>query len=881
MPPHRISLFHSPGQAEQFAGLQHACRTRGLEVERVTGDLPRGSSLLVVSDCVGVPARRALREAREAGVPSILLMDGILDYRNTFENPRVGPRFLRPAPVDLVACIGNADRVRLEMLGNRAVATGLPRLGIPRWSPPTAGGPVLVATARTPVFSPGERPVIVEALRGLRTRLEMMGIEARWRLTAGLESEVGVLLDQSPLDEAIAECAAVITTPSTLLIEAMLAGRPVALLHCFPSPCWSRAAWNIGARPSPNELSSLLSAEPARMQLQARLLADQCQIATAPAEALADVCARAITLPVRTDIPPDSVARVPRVPAPRTDRPRVVSLVACLDSPVGGVTTWSQRLARAMPEHGYDMRTLLVVRDPDGWSIGDHRGWIDERTDVCVLDPLDSPPAQLRTIRRAVDALGPAIVLPNYFDACYAVATQAQALGARAIAIAHTDSGYYRELIETYDSFDGAVAVSGQISEWLEPLAGDRPCPRLVYGIPVASEPRSVPSGGPLRLAYIGRVTETQKRVSDLVPLIAALHERGLDFEFHVIGDGDAMGRLRAALDAIGPAAARVALHGAKDPDWVQAKLPSIDISVLVSEYEGTSITMLEAMGHGVVPAVTQIDSGVAEWVIDGDTGLTAPVGDTAAMADRIEWLAADRERLRRLGRCAWRRARSQSVESMAERYAALFDDVLARPPSRSGRDLGMRLIEPQWSEGRPTLTTADRSWARRLLREAGFSAIGEGAVSAQFDASILDHSSADELVADLRARGGGAVRLPYLLDALPSVRLERLLREAMADGCTGFGVYGAGRHTRRARALFETDLPIRCIIDDAAQPGQQMFGLPVVTLEEAAADNGIDAILLSSDAFEAQMAERCGPLEERGVRVIRLYTAPSRRRSA
>ena len=52
--------------------------------------------------------------------------------------------------------------------------------------------------------------------------------------------------------------------------------------------------------------------------------------------------------------------RLPPRLAALPGRPRVVSLVRCGDSPVGGVTTWSLRLAQAFAQKdlGYDVRTL-------------------------------------------------------------------------------------------------------------------------------------------------------------------------------------------------------------------------------------------------------------------------------------------------------------------------------------------------------------------------------------------------------------------------------------------------------------------------------------------------------------------------------------------
>src|SRR5690606_6243672 len=175
-----------------------------------------------------------------------LLMDGIAEYRNTFCNPRSGPNFLRPAPVDLVACAGENDARLLRELGNDAVATGLPRLADIEPSPLPESPRALVATALRPYFDERERAALVEGLRRVRDVLGEMGIPVEWRLTGGLEDEAfggdggagraGRAAEPGNPElalGALSRASFVISSPSTLLVEAMLAGRMAGMLFPF------------------------------------------------------------------------------------------------------------------------------------------------------------------------------------------------------------------------------------------------------------------------------------------------------------------------------------------------------------------------------------------------------------------------------------------------------------------------------------------------------------------------------------------------------------------------------------------------------------------------------------------------------------------------
>ncbi len=851
-------------QTDHFAGVETALGRHGLRAVPEGAMVDESTAVVVVMDTTSTRARWALRQARERGVPTILLMDGIVEYRNSFLNPNLEPGFLEPSPVDVIACAGENDRMRLESLGNHAVATGLPRLeGIKRLGP--GGEGVLVCTAKTPAFGDEEYKRLVVGLQRVRAELEALGVPAIWRLTGGLESEIEVENDGRTLGDALIACRAVITTPSTVLVEAMLSGRPTALLHPFESARWQEAAWILDGLVDRSEVRSLIEPSAERMTQQEAALAALHASDLSPSEALAKLCDE---LAVRPDRAPVVVEK---------NRPRVLSMVACDHSPVGGVTVWSQRLARAFDEQdlGYDMRTLLIVCAPQKWDLDALEEWIDEHTDVCMLDPGAEPWEAVETIRKAVDRFDPDIILPNYLDACYAVAMQRRVGGSHVVAIGHTDAAYYHRLMNAYPRCDAYVAVSGAVEDWLATIASGAPLERIVYGVPVGERPRAITTEGPLRIAYVGRMTEQQKRISDLLDVIDGLESRGVAYEFHVVGDGFQLEQWQQLLAERTLVSGKVTVHGAKPAAWVEAFWPTVDVVTLVSDYEGTSITMLEAMAVGVVPVVTRIASGVGEWIEEEHNGLTAPVGKPDQIAAQIARLAGNPEMLSRMSREAWASARGQNIAVMAEQYRRLFDAVRSSPPApQAPTDVGLRLIEYQrWSAGSGTTTSEAESWAAVRLKEAGYKQLGSGADA---DACIAGPGDSPAENAMRRTSGQGVVRLPHLLDLTVVDRMSELILAAVESGRRRVAIYGTGQHTRRASRLFELDLPIVGFIDDAAGVGATLWGLPVVPLDRCESDLRPDVVVISSDMWEDRMLERCGPLGDAGVEIIPIYANPA-----
>ena len=107
----------------------------------------------------------------------------------------------------------------------------------------------------------------------------------------------------------------------------------------------------------------------------------------------------------------------------------------------------------------------------------------------------------------------------------------------------------------------------------------------------------------------------------------------------------------------------------------------------------------------------------------------------------------------------------------------------------------------------------------------------------------------------------------------------ERRMRGALArcadEGVRRVALYGAGTHTRSVGgALMDPPVEVLCLIDDDRRAqGGRLWGFPIVSRDEALALRP-DAVVLSSNTMEEELAERAGPFEAAGIRVVGLYAA-------
>jgi glycosyltransferase involved in cell wall biosynthesis len=88
----------------------------------------------------------------------------------------------------------------------------------------------------------------------------------------------------------------------------------------------------------------------------------------------------------------------------------------------------------------------------------------------------------------------------------------------------------------------------------------------------------------------------------------------------------------------------------------IAALLAASDIFTLPSRFEGLPMSVIEAMLTGLPVVATNV-RGPAEQVIDGETGLSIPAGDSAALGTALGRLVRDPDLRARMGQAGRQRA--------------------------------------------------------------------------------------------------------------------------------------------------------------------------------------------------------------------------------
>ncbi|WP_319447032.1 MULTISPECIES: glycosyltransferase family 4 protein [unclassified Mycobacterium] len=147
------------------------------------------------------------------------------------------------------------------------------------------------------------------------------------------------------------------------------------------------------------------------------------------------------------------------------------------------------------------------------------------------------------------------------------------------------------------------------------------------------------PRSGPARLLYLGRL-EYEKGIHDAIAAMPRIRRTHPGTTLTIAGDGTQQdflveqARKHKVLKAI-------EFVGRLDHEQLVALLHDTDAAVLPSHYEPFGIVALEAAATGA-PLVTSNVGGLGEAVINGETGVSFPPRDVAALAAAVRGVLDD-----------------------------------------------------------------------------------------------------------------------------------------------------------------------------------------------------------------------------------------------
>lgn len=211
------------------------------------------------------------------------------------------------------------------------------------------------------------------------------------------------------------------------------------------------------------------------------------------------------------------------------------------------------------------------------------------------------------------------------------------------------NDGSYEEWHEWDNVTDQYVCISKKIQRTLVNQYGidqDKVCyiPPFIEKLRKNNREYGYRGMEPLKIGYPCRLTKNQKRADMIPQLIEYLEAEQIDYILNIVGDGPCQQEISEYVN-VNNLGKKVKLYGKLSKTELVDFLDHQDVYLNFSEYEGTSLTMLEAMASGCVPVVTNV-SGVEDFIESGVNGLIAEVGDLQKIAKYIVYLDRNRSLL-------------------------------------------------------------------------------------------------------------------------------------------------------------------------------------------------------------------------------------------
>lgn len=366
---------------------------------------------------------------------------------------------------------------------------------------------------------------------------------------------------------------------------------------------------------------------------------------------------------------------------------------------MGGIETLILRLAREFSARGVPVRVLLVSRDADAGLLDNLRScasisYLDELVPLPSLggDRLTLVAGLLRLDRGAAAALLDGIDHVHFTVSLTMMLCAGLVRHARVpprltggiyyqyeFAYPIRASRYCVEVMARHFAFHAAAGRVMFFSETARENIAARTgldlssCPLLPIGVDLKrARIRDCAGARRTKAVSVGRLTDIKTYNLYFLDAVAALRRRGVDFEYHVYGDGPALDKVRRRIDELG-LSLHVYLHG--NLEYSRFGEVIADAGLFV----GSGTALIEAAACGV-PALIGVESEPDDLsygylhempgLAYHEQGIAQPKASFAEHVERL--LALDAAAYGAMCEASVRKAAEYSIERLVDGWMAL-----------------------------------------------------------------------------------------------------------------------------------------------------------------------------------------------------------------
>jgi glycosyltransferase involved in cell wall biosynthesis len=314
--------------------------------------------------------------------------------------------------------------------------------------------------------------------------------------------------------------------------------------------------------------------------------------------------------------------------------------------PLGGVAVWLDYLTAGLPSYGWQPSVGLVA---GRWhDVGRYQASYPRLPVVAIENPTGSAEGRIRALVRTLEQVRPAVVIGVNIVNLYPASQRVRARGmplSTVMALHGIAADLLGDVQREVAGLDAVIATNRLACRLCVEQAG-MPAARVFYapyGVDaegLGALPRP-PGADGLRIAWVGRLEQDQKRVDAIPAILTRLDDTGIGYRLRIAGDGPARGSL---LQALQPwiAAGRVEYLGSVPAREIGPQVyAQADVLLLTSSWETGPIVVWEAMAAGVaVVSSRYVGSGLEGALKHELNCLMFAVGDAQGAVDQLARLS-------------------------------------------------------------------------------------------------------------------------------------------------------------------------------------------------------------------------------------------------
>lgn len=347
---------------------------------------------------------------------------------------------------------------------------------------------------------------------------------------------------------------------------------------------------------------------------------------------------------------------------------------------IGGPVTWLMHLLPYLKQTGFEVSCLIFFHKGNNGPLYEHL--VKNGITVHTSSFLSSTEDNIKWILDCLQKNTPHIFVPNIVVPAYYACKWAKKAGIITIGISHSDDPFYhaiqKEFMDGHKSFrlDGMICVSKVLEQQLlkSKYASKVKIKRIPCGVIIPdSKAKRVDTS--LMVIYVGRLAEQQKRISEVTRSFCKMTQKISGVEAIIYGDGPDKINVENILNEQQKTTA-VSLGGNIPPKQMTDRLLKAHVIVLLSDFEGLPISILEAMACGVVPVCLHMRSGITELIENSKTGYIVDDRD-AHFIETIKRLKADNQIWEQISLNAKQLVKENfSLEISCNSYSSFFNDL-------------------------------------------------------------------------------------------------------------------------------------------------------------------------------------------------------------